>query len=107
MNDMRAIIQYELRQALTGLMPPPLATIPIALIIPSTADAPPAATVYITIAIPPVVIVLPTAILTDDIKGKPSNSVKVMPTVQMKKKKVRNARKKNYQTGGTQQESIS
>ena len=103
MDDMRAMIQDELRQALTGLIPPtPAATILIAPIIPSVADAPPTATVPTTIAIPPTVIVLPTIVLTDDSKEKPSNNVKVMPTVQMKKKKVRNARKKNYQTGGTQ-----
>ena len=91
-----------MRQALIGLMPPPpAATIPIAPTIPSTADAPPATTVPTAIAIPHAVIVLPTAIVTDDSKGKPSDSVKVVPTVQMKKKNVRKARKKSYQTGGT------
>ena len=36
MDDIRSIIQDELRQALTGLMPPsPAATIPIAPTIPS------------------------------------------------------------------------
>ena len=35
MDDMRAMIQEELRQALSGLMPPPpVAAIPIAPIIP-------------------------------------------------------------------------
>ena len=103
MDDIRDMIQDELRQALTGLMPPPpAAVIPIAPTILYTADDPPTATVPNAIAIPPTVIVLPTAILTDDSKGKPSNSIKVVPTVQMKKKNVRNARKKNYQTGGTQ-----
>ena len=82
MDDMRAMIQDELRQALIGLMPPTLAAvILIAPIIPSVADAPPTATVPTTIAIPPTIIVLPTAILTDDSKKKPSNSIKVMPTV--------------------------
>ena len=92
MDDMRAIIQDELRQALTGLMPPPpAATIPIAPTIPSTADAPHADIVPTDIVIPPTVIVL-----LDDSKGKPSNSIKVMPTVQMKNKNIRKARKKNY-----------
>ena len=97
MDDMRAMIQDELRQALIGLMPTTsTVAIPIALIIPSVADAPPTATVPTAIAIPPAVIVLPTAILTDDSKGKPSDSIKVVPTMKIKKKKVRNARKKNY-----------
>ena len=105
---MRAIIQDELRLALIGLMPPtPAATIPIVPIIPSTTDAPPTATVPTAIAIPPAVIILPTAILTDDSKGQPSNSVKFVPTMQMKKKNIRNARKKYYQTGGTHQGSTS
>ena len=80
MDDIRAMIQDELRQALNGLMSPPLAAaIPIALTILYTTDTPPAATV--PIAISPAVIVLPTAILTDDSKGKPLNSIKVVPTV--------------------------
>ena len=96
MDDMRAVIQDELRQALAGLMPSPqAAAIPIAPTIPSITDAPPAATVPTAIVIPPAVIVLPIAILTDDSKGKPSNNIKFVPTMQMKKKKVRNARKKN------------
>ena len=97
MDDIRAMIQDELRQALTGLMPPPLATaIPITLTIPSTANVSPTATVPTTFAISHVVFVLPTATLTNDSRGKPSNSVKVVPTVQMKKKKVKDTRKKNY-----------
>ena len=84
MDDIRAMIQDELRQALTELIPPP-----------------PAAATPITPTIPPVVIVLPTA------KGKPSNSIKVVPTVQMKKKNVRSAGRKNCQTGGTHQENTS
>ena len=52
MDDMRAMIQDELRQALTGLMPlPPAAVIPITPIIPSASNAPPTAT-----AIPPAVL---------------------------------------------------
>ena len=48
MDDIRAMIQDELRQALTGLMPPPPAVaIPIAPIIPSATDAPHTATVLI------------------------------------------------------------
>ena len=103
MDDIRVMIQDELRQALTGLMPPPPATaIPITPTIPSTANVSPT-----TFAVPHAVFVLSTATLTNDSRGKPSNSVKVVPTVQMKKKKVRNARKKNYQTGGIQKESTS
>ena len=88
MDDIRAMIQEELRQALNGLMPPlPAVVIPIAPIIPSGADASPTTTVPTTFTIPHVVIIL--------------------PTVLMKKKNVRKARKKNYQTGGTQQGSTS
>ena len=54
-----------------------------------------------------IISVIPTAILTDDSKGKPSNSIKVMPTVQMKKKNIRNVRKKNYQTRGIKQGNTS
>ena len=89
MDDIRAMIQDELRQALTGLMPPPpTAAIHIAPIIPSAADAPPTTT-----ATPPTIIVLPTA------KGKPSNSIKIVPTVQIKKKNVRSAGRKNAKLG--------
>ena len=46
MDDIRAMIQDELRQVLNGLMsPPPTTAIPIAPTIPSTANAPPTATV--------------------------------------------------------------
>ena len=44
MDDIRAMIQDELRQALTWLMPPPpAAAIPITPTIPSAADALPTA----------------------------------------------------------------
>ena len=93
LDDIRAMIQDELRQALTGLMPPsPAATIPIAPTIPSTANASSTPTV-------------PIATLTNDNGGKPSNSIKVVPTIQMKKKNIRKIIKKSYQTGGTQQGS--
>ena len=108
MDDIRVMIQDELRQALTRLMPPtPTTVIPIAAIIPFVADAPLTTTVPTTIAIPHAVIVLPIAILTNDIKGKPSNNIKVMPTVQMKKKNIRSAGGNNCQTGGTYQENTS
>ena len=71
------------------MLPLPTAAIPIALTVPTT------------ITIPPTIIILPTAILTDNSKGKPSNSIKVVPTVQRKKKNIRNARKKNYQSRST------
>ena len=103
MDDIRAMIQDELRQALNGLMSPlPVAAIPIAPTIPSATDAPPIATVPTAFTIPHVVFILPTATLTNDSRGKPSNSIKVVPTMQMKKKNIRKARKKSYQTGSTQ-----
>ena len=53
MDDIRAMIRDELRQALTGLIPPlPAATIPIAPIIPSTANASPTPAVPTAFAIP-------------------------------------------------------
>ena len=108
MNDLRAMIQDELRQALTRLMPTsPAAAIPIAPTIPSTADAPPIATVPTAFDVPHAIFILPTATLANDSRGKPSNSIKVVPTMQMKKKNIRKARKKSYQTGGTQQETTS
>ena len=108
MDDIKAMIQDELRQALTGLMPPPpAAAIPIALTIPSAANVSPTATVPTAFAVPHAVFVLPIATLTNDSRGKPSNSIKVVPTMQMKKKNIRKARKKNYQTRGTRQGSTS
>ena len=89
-------------------MPPILAAVmPIAPTILTTADAPPTATVPTAFVVPHAVFVLPTSTLTNDSRGKPSNSIKVVPTMQIKKKNVRKARKKNYQTGGTQQGSTS
>ena len=108
MDDIRSMIQDELRQALTGLMPPsPAATIPIAPTSPSTANASSTPAVPTAFAVPHAVFVLPTATLTNESGGKPSNSIKVVPTMQMKKKNVRKARKKSYQTEGTQQGSTS
>ena len=96
-DDIRAMIQDELRQALTGLMLlSPAAAIPIAPTIPSVADAQPTATIPTAFAVPHAVFILPTATLTNDSRGKPSNSIKVVPTMQMKKKNIRKARKKSY-----------
>ena len=82
MDDIRAMIQDEMRQALIGLMPPlPAATIPIAPTIPSAANVSPTATVPTAFAIPHAVFVLPTATLTNDSRGKPSNNIKVVPTM--------------------------
>ena len=82
MDDMRTMIQDELRQALTRLMPLlPSVAIPIVPIIPYAVDAPLTANVPTAMAIPPAAIILPTTILTDDSKGKPSNSIKVVPTM--------------------------
>ena len=92
-DDIRAMIQNELRQALTGLTPPPpTAALPIAPTIQSTTDAPPTATVPPAFAVPHAVFILPTATLTNDSRGKPSNSIKVVPTMQMKKKNIKKAR---------------
>ena len=103
MDDIRAMIRDELRQALTGLMPPSsAATIPIAPTIPSTANASPTPAVPTAFAVAHAVFVLPTATLTNDSRGKPSNNIKVVPTMQMKKKNVRKANKKSYKTEGTQ-----
>ena len=60
MDDMKAMIQDELRQALIGSMPPtPAASIPIAPIIPSAADAPPTTTIPTAFSIPHVIFILP------------------------------------------------
>ena len=108
MDDIKAMIQDELRQALTGLTPTsPAATIPIAPTIPSTANASPTPTIPTAFVVPHAVFVLPTATLTNDSRGKPSNSIKVVPTMQMKKKNIKKARKKSYQTRGTQQGTTS
>ena len=82
MDDIRAMIQDELRQALTGLMPPPLAaTIPIDPTIPYVANALPTPTIPTTFVVPHAIFVLPTATLTNDSREKPSNSIKVVPTM--------------------------
>ena len=108
MNDIRAMIQDELREALTGLMPPPpVAAIPIAPTIPSVANVSPTASVPTAFAVPHAIFILPTTTLTNDSRGKPSNSIKVVPTMQMKKKNVRSAERKNCQTGGMHQENTS
>ena len=69
MDDIKAMIQDELRQALTGLMPTSaVATIPIAPtgLMPASTPAVPTA-----FAIPHAVFVLPTTTLTNDSRGKP------------------------------------
>ena len=67
MDDIRAMIQDELRQTLTGLTPTsPAAAIPITPTIPSTANISPTATVPTAFAVPHVIFVLPTATLTND-----------------------------------------
>ena len=84
MNDLRTMVQDELRQALARLMPPPTVKV-----MHTTNDIPYAADVS------------PTTIFVDNnIKGQPLNVVKVMLTVQMKKKNIRNTKKKNYPTWG-------
>ena len=89
------------------MSPPPAAVIPIAPTILYVADALPTPTIPTTFVVPHAIFVLPTATVTNDSRGKPSNSIKVVPTMQMKKKNIKKARKKNYQTRGTQQGSTS
>ena len=77
MDDVRAIIQDELRQALAGLMPPP-----------APAAAIPHATVAPVAANPPVVDALPTN--NDNSGGQPLNAARNVPTVEMKFEDVHN-----------------
>ena len=60
---------------------PPAAAIPIAPTIPSAANISPTATVPTVFTVPHAIFILPTATLTNDSRGKPSNSIKVVPTM--------------------------
>ena len=66
MDDMKAMMQDELRQALVGLMPPP---------------APAAAAVVAPTANPPTVDAPPTN--NDNAGGKPLNAARNVPAVEM------------------------
>ena len=76
MDDMRAMIQDELRQALAGLLPPPAtapasaAIIPPATVNPPIEDAPPAN--------------------NDNIGGQPFNVARNVPTIDIKFEDVEN-----------------
>ena len=77
MDDMRAMMQEELRQALAGLMPPPApAAIPPAVAIPPvTAN--------------PLVVDTPPA-NNNNVGGQPLNAARNAPAVEMKFKDVEN-----------------
>ena len=78
MDDIRAMIQDELRQALTGLMPSlPAAAIHIAPTIPSVVDASPTTTVPTAFVVPYAIFVLPTATLTNDSRANPQIVLKL------------------------------
>ena len=80
MDDMKAIMQEELRQALAGLMPPPA---------PAAANLPaPAAAVAPVAANPPAVDAQPAN--NDNAGGQPLNAARNMPTIDMKFEDVEN-----------------
>ena len=87
MDDMKAMMQNELRQALAGLMPPPA---PAAVILPATvapaAAIPPA--VLALVANPPVVDAPPAN--NNNARGQPLNAARNVPTVEMKFEDVEN-----------------
>ena len=77
MDDMKAMMQEELRQALTGLMPPPA---PAAANPPDTAVAP--------VVNPPAMDAPPAN--NDNVGGQPLNAARNVPTVEMRFKDVDN-----------------
>ena len=80
MDDMRAIMQDELRQALAGLMPPP------------TAAPMPAAAISLAVVAPttnPLIIDAPPA-NNDNVGGQPLNAARNVLAVEMKFKDVEN-----------------
>ena len=76
MDDMKAMMQNELRQALAGLMPPPAAAPALDAAIPPVA------------ANPPVMDASPTN--NDNAGGQPLNAARNMPTIDMKFEDVEN-----------------
>ena len=70
MDDMKAMMQEELRQALAGLVPPPA---------PAVANPPVAAAVAPIVANPPVVDALPAN--NDNVGGQPLNAARNVPVV--------------------------
>ena len=77
MDDMKAMMQDELRQALAGLMPPP-----------ALAAANPPAAVVAPAANPPTVDAPPTN--NDNAGGQPLNAARNIPAVEMKFEDVEN-----------------
>ena len=81
MDDMREIMQDELRQALAGLMPPLAAQPALATAIPTAAVAP-------VVTNPPVMDALPTN--NDNAHGQPLNAARNVPAVKMRFEDVEN-----------------
>ena len=81
MDDMKAMMQNELRQALVGLMPPPAATPAPSTAIPHAAIAP--------ITVNPLIEDAP-PVNNDNVGGQPLNDARNMPTVDMKFEDVEN-----------------
>ena len=79
MDDMKAMMQDELKQALAGLMPPPA---------PAVAAISPAAAVVAPTANPPAVDAPPAN--NDNAGGQPLNAARNMPTIDMKFEDVEN-----------------
>ena len=88
MDDMTAMMQDELRQALARLMPPP---VPIAPNPPAAVATPPSN--------PPIVDVPPAN--NDNAGGQPLNAVRNMPTIDMKFEDVENYMVEKSQKGIT------
>ena len=80
MDDMKAMMQNELRQALAGLMPPPAATHAPDTAIPPTVVAP--------ITNPPIMDAPPSD--NDNAGGQPLNAARNVPAVEMKFEDVEN-----------------
>ena len=81
MDDMKAIMQNELRQALVRLMPPPAAAPALDATIPPAVVAP-------VVANPPIMDALPTN--NDSAGGKLLNAARNVPTMEMKFEDVEN-----------------
>ena len=75
MDDMRAMMQDELRQALSGLLPPLATTIVPAVELALVAISPVTANPYVE-DVPPA--------NNDNIEGQPLNAARNMPTINMK-----------------------
>ena len=76
MDDMKAMMQEELRQALAGLMPPPAPATAANLPVPAAAANPPAGDAPLA--------------NNDNVGGQPLNAARNVPAVEMKFKDVEN-----------------